>query len=78
MASLGHPLVGDKLYGGHAVSEKDLTGTGSEEPLIGHQALHARRLGIKHPIREEPLELEAPISPNIARIVELLETHRKI
>lgn len=77
MSSLGHPIVGDKMYGGRPVSELDLTGAGSAEPLIEHQALHARRLRLMHPIREIPLELEAPLPPLLTRIVELLERYRK-
>ena len=76
MSSIGHPIVGDKLYGGRPVSEFDLTGSGSTEPLIEHQALHARRLALTHPILEKPLVLEAPLSPRITHILELLEKHR--
>jgi len=76
MCSIGHPIVGDKLYGGRPVSEFDLSGAGSTEPLIEHQALHARRLALMHPILEKPLVLEAPLSPKITCILELLEKHR--
>jgi 23S rRNA pseudouridine1911/1915/1917 synthase len=76
MASIGHPLVGDKLYGGRSISEMELCGRGSDEPLILHQALHAHRLRFMHPILEKPLSLEAPIPPHIERIVALLEEHR--
>jgi len=76
MSSIGHPMVGDTLYGGRPVSESDLAGSGSADPIIGHQALHARRLRLIHPIREKPLELEAPLPANILRVLELLEVHR--
>lgn len=76
MASIGHPIVGDMLYGGRPVSEHDLSGCGSVEALIGHQALHARRLAIMHPILEKPLVIEAPLPARLQRIVELLEAHR--
>lgn len=78
MASIGHPIVGDRLYGGPWISEHDLCGTGGTEPLITHQALHARRLRLVHPIRETPLELEAPLPSNIQRIVELLTRCRSL
>ena len=77
MSSIGHPIMGDTLYGGRPVSEADLTGAGSTEPLITYQALHARRLRLVHPIREKPLELEAPLSPQLQRILDLLEGGRK-
>lgn len=75
MSSIGHPLMGDKMYGGQPVSEFDLTGEGSNQPLIEFQALHARRLKLMHPIREEPLEIEAPLPPNLVGILALLDTH---
>lgn len=78
MSSIGHPMVGDKMYGGRPVSEMDLAGSGDTEPLIEHQALHARRLRIMHPILEKPLELHAPLPPLMERIVELLELHRRL
>lgn len=76
MMSIGHPIVGDTLYGARTVSELELAGSGSSEPLITHQALHARRLQIMHPILEKPLILEAPLSARIQRILDLLEQHR--
>jgi 23S rRNA pseudouridine1911/1915/1917 synthase len=77
LASIGHPIVGDTMYGGKVVSEHDFIETGSEEPLIEHQALHARYLRVIHPIHETPLEVEAPLPRNMQRIVELLEMHRQ-
>jgi 23S rRNA pseudouridine1911/1915/1917 synthase len=76
MSSIGHPIVGDKLYGGSPVNEADLVGHGSPEPLIEYQALHAMSLSFNHPIREKPMLVEAPLSPLIQRIVDLLEGHR--
>lgn len=77
MSSIGHPMVGDRLYGGRPISEFDLTGEGRTEPLIDYQALHARRLCLVHPILEEQLELEAPLPPRLTHIVELLEKGRR-
>jgi len=48
MKELGHPVVGDKKYG---------SGAGP----LGRLALHARLLGITHPVSGKPLELTAPI-----------------
>jgi len=78
MMSIGHPMVGDKLYGGRPVSELDLAGSGSGDLIIEHQALHARRLQFVHPITEKVVFFEAPLSPRIVRIMELLETHRRM
>jgi 23S rRNA-/tRNA-specific pseudouridylate synthase len=77
MASIGHPMAGDNLYGGRPVSECDIAGAGSSEPILSQQALHARRLRIMHPILEKPLELEAPLPAPMNRLIELLEAHRR-
>jgi 23S rRNA pseudouridine1911/1915/1917 synthase len=72
MASLGQPIAGDTLYGGHVVRERDLTGQGSTDPILEAQALHARRLRFVHPLSEKPLEIEAPLPATILRVLELL------
>ncbi|WP_436411579.1 RluA family pseudouridine synthase [Variovorax ginsengisoli] len=53
MASIGHPLVGDALYGG--------------APAAGltRQALHAFRLEFAHPVTHEPMEFRSPPPPDL-------------
>lgn len=53
LAFAGHPLVGDPLYGpgGQPLSEPGLPGDG------GYR-LHAWKLGLRHPITDEPVEIE--------------------
>ena len=84
MSSIGHPILGDTMYGGPAVTEEQLAEgrTGNEsavagEPLIDSQALHARRIRFTHPIREVPIEIEAPLPLRITRILDLLERYRR-
>ena len=76
MSAIGHPMIGDSLYGGHYFSEADIAGSGSTDPLITHQALHAFRIEFKHPITEKPMVLEAPITPLLTGIAELIRKHR--
>jgi len=76
MSSVGCPMLGDRLYGGHLVSECDLTGKGDTAPLIEFQSLHAARIEFAHPITEKPMTLEAPLSPKLQGIVDLLESSR--
>lgn len=54
MQHLGHPLLGDRLYGG--------PGFTSEKPprAIGRAMLHAQRLVLPHPKKGETLIYEAP------------------
>ena len=78
MSYIGHPMFGDTSYGGHPLSEHDLAGCGSTEPIIGHQSLHAWRLRFVHPIHQRPVEFEAPSPDNILRLLDLLRTHRPL
>jgi 23S rRNA pseudouridine1911/1915/1917 synthase len=48
LAKVGHPIVGDLKYG-------------SREAFKPGIALHARRLELEHPVRREPLTIEAPL-----------------
>ena len=77
MQSIGHPMLGDEMYGGRAVSELDLTGEGSPEPIMSSQALHARRLTFVHPILEKTVSFEAPLPQRMTRVLDLLEAHRR-
>lgn len=72
MSWIGHPILGDAMYGGRFVSEHDLRGAGDTSPLFPHQALHAWRIRFRHPIREHELELEAPFPAPLRRLMQLL------
>jgi len=74
MSHIGHPIIGDMMYGGRVISEFDLTGTGSVEPIFAHQALHAWRIQFRHPILEKRMELEAPFPASFKRAVNLLRS----
>ena len=57
MASIGHPLAGDWLYG-------------TEDPdLIARPALHSYALTLTHPVTGEVLHLTAPLPEDMARLV---------
>lgn len=75
VSALGHPIVGDKLYGPEGpqpfLDYVDAGGMNEElEARLGHprQALHAHRLCIAHPRTGQPLELEAPLAPDLASL----------
>ena len=57
MSHLGHPLLGDELYGGN----KD---------LIARQALHCHNLQFKHPITQNEISLEVPFAEDIRIITD--------
>ncbi len=74
MSHIGHPIVGDTMYGGRVISEFDLTGTGSVEPIFAHQALHAWKIQFRHPILEKRMELEAPFPAPFKKAINLLRS----
>lgn len=62
MQHIGHPLVGDQVYGPRRQTHE----------LLGafpRQALHAWRLGLVHPVSGEHLEWEIPMAPDIETLL---------
>ena len=78
MSYIGYPIVGDTMYGGRLVSEHDLAGSGSSEPIIEYQALHAWRIAFRHPITEKNMELEAAFHSPFKHLVETLRSSRSV
>lgn len=76
MSYIGHPIVGDTMYGGRVVSAFDLSGdpAAAVRPRFVVQALHAWKIKFRHPIREDVMELEAPLPPPFLQAVDLLRS----
>ena len=62
LASIGHPLVGDPLYGLGGQPLESLPGL----PGDGGYLLHAQFLKFHHPITEKQIDLEAPLPPGFS------------
>jgi 23S rRNA pseudouridine1911/1915/1917 synthase len=83
MASLGHPVVGDTLYGaaGQIVEKTPAQsgktagrrGADGERFRLGRNFLHAARLEFTHPTTEKALELEAPLPEELTAFLARLE-----
>jgi 23S rRNA pseudouridine1911/1915/1917 synthase len=84
MASIGHPVVGDMLYGGagqltdqvvsQAAQSKAARRKAEPERLrLGRNFLHAARLEFTHPRTGKLLELEAPLPEELASFLGRLE-----
>ena len=56
LASVGCPILGDQLYG-RSPRDEDVRDIGR---ALGRQALHARKLGFRHPATGQWLEWDAP------------------
>jgi 23S rRNA pseudouridine1911/1915/1917 synthase len=80
LAHVGCPIVADKLYAGRdRLTLADLLGPdapGAERVLIDRQALHARALHLAHPLTGQPLDLSAPLPPDMTGALEALRAHR--
>ncbi|HEX8792745.1 MAG TPA: RluA family pseudouridine synthase [Polyangiaceae bacterium] len=77
LASLGAPVVGDKLYGPDdrafaRAADGELTADDVAMLEMPRHALHATRLSLPHPITGAPLAVEAPMPPDIAGFWEAL------
>ncbi|HIV24211.1 MAG TPA: RluA family pseudouridine synthase [Candidatus Scatomonas pullistercoris] len=62
LASIGHPILGDSLYGPKKCPVPNLQG----------QVLHAMVLGFLHPRTGEYLEFTAPLPPYFERLLKIL------
>jgi len=73
MAHIGHPLVGDPVYGGRL---KIPTGCTPElTTMLCHfkrQALHARKLTLVHPQTKKEMVWEAPLPADMVSLLEYL------
>ena len=72
MAHIGHPVLGDPLYGsGRRASRRALPPALREKAAsLGRQALHARLLAFTHPVSAEPLHFESPLPADMEEVLE--------
>jgi 23S rRNA pseudouridine1911/1915/1917 synthase len=59
LAAIGHPIIGDRLYG-------------KPSPLVGRQFLHAKCIAFEHPRTGERMELEAPLPEDLSAALDVL------
>ena len=57
MAYIGHPLVGDTMYG-------------TDETLLPRHALHCSEMAFAHPLTGEPLHFVSPLPLDMERLLE--------
>ena len=78
LAHIGHPLLGDPLYGRGFRTKAALLGTEARAMLMAldRQALHAATLGFIHPISGEACLFESPLPPDLQRLREVLAASR--
>jgi 23S rRNA pseudouridine1911/1915/1917 synthase len=69
LASIGHPLVGDPVYGGGPSRVP-------AGPPFSRQALHARRLGLIHPSSGRPMLWKSEIPEDMAELIDAARVAR--
>jgi 23S rRNA pseudouridine1911/1915/1917 synthase len=68
MQHIGHPLVGDPVYGKRPASSKNAALLAA----FPRQALHAKRLAFLHPANLEPMAFESELPHDMAHLLEQL------
>jgi 23S rRNA pseudouridine1911/1915/1917 synthase len=76
MAHIGHPLLGDSLYGARVRlpkhADEDLTAILREFP---RQALHAAQLGFVHPVSGQYMQWQVPLPQDMLDVLAALKSH---
>jgi 23S rRNA pseudouridine1911/1915/1917 synthase len=70
MMALGHPMIGDTIYGGRIVELGDFR--------FARQALHAHEITFVHPGTLETMTLRAPLTPDITTLLERLRANARV
>jgi 23S rRNA pseudouridine1911/1915/1917 synthase len=80
LASIGHPLLGDDVYGPGFRTKAALLPQDGQEALaaLGRQALHAHMLTIEHPTTHKVLRFRSELPADLARLQEALAAVRAV
>src|SRR5262249_35018311 len=70
LASIGHPLLGDEVYGGGVKTKANQLGEEAKAALaaLGRQALHAYVLAVEHPSQGTNLEFRSELPDVLLRL----------
>ena len=58
LSAIGHPIIGDKRYGGEIPYKR--------------QALHAKCLRFRHPVTGKKMEIKSPMPPELSNLIDHL------
>ncbi len=77
MAALGHPLIGDQVYG---PAHSRLRGVPAIAQTFPRQALHAEAIRFYHPVRDRTMTIHAPYPPDMRALLHAIgvsDTHAR-
>jgi 23S rRNA pseudouridine1911/1915/1917 synthase len=74
LTSIGHPILGDDVYGSGFRTKRALLASNAQAALadLGRQALHAHILSVKHPTSGEILRFRSELPADLARLQRVL------
>ena len=74
LSCIGHPVVGDSVYGyGRKYLKKHFLHKKGLLPEINRQMLHSRCLGFVHPKKNQFVEFEAPVPDDMLQAIKILK-----
>ncbi len=71
--SLGHPLIGDGLYGASSMDNAHFQKSSRLDDQLGRQALHACQITFDHPITKDRLSFTADLPDDMANLLAWME-----
>jgi 23S rRNA pseudouridine1911/1915/1917 synthase len=76
LAAIGHPVIGDRVYGSGFATKPALLPEPARSlaAAFPRQALHAYLLGFRHPANGEEMRFESPLPADIAALSEALKS----
>jgi 23S rRNA pseudouridine1911/1915/1917 synthase len=69
LAALGHPIVGDRVYGRSGRASRLATPADGILAAFPRQALHAAEIRFAHPATGEPVHVRAPLPPDLVALL---------
>lgn len=78
-AAIGHPIVGDTVYGGRRTRRTIAKGNGLSDIFgaVTRQMLHARGLEFVHPATETTVTFEAPVPQDMQKLISALRLQKQ-
>jgi len=76
MAHLGHPLIGDPVYGRGGESRMRALPLAAQAAIkaLGRQALHAKTLGFQHPVDGDVTRFDSVLPGDMRELITILES----
>jgi len=78
LASIGHPVAGDPVYGGKRTVPSRQGAAREAFASLDRPALHAARLSFTHPATGERLSFEAPLPADLESVLALLRVATRV